>query len=131
MPTPAGQFKMSCRRVNMADRIDAPAKCESRRVTRFLQAEGWFFVRFYDDYEKPSILTSVVVFIHDNARPRNAVVTQQFLEQFKCDASDHPANSPDLATSDFHLFPELKKWLGVQSFQKNKDIQSSIKAHLT
>ncbi|GBN09964.1 hypothetical protein AVEN_214875-1 [Araneus ventricosus] len=131
MPTPAGQFKMSCRRVNMADRIDAPAKCESRRVTRFLQAEGWFFVRLYDDYEKPAILTSGVVPIDDNALPHNAVVTQQLLEQFKCDASDHPANSPDLATSDFHLFLELKKWLGVQNFQKNEDIQSSVKSRLT
>ncbi|GBL81058.1 hypothetical protein AVEN_83134-1 [Araneus ventricosus] len=45
--------------------------------------------------------------------------------------SDDPANSSDLATSDFHLFSELKNWLGVQSFQKNKDIQSSVKAHLT
>ncbi|GBL84809.1 hypothetical protein AVEN_93842-1 [Araneus ventricosus] len=39
--------------------------------------------------------------------------------------------APDLATCDFHLFPELKNWLEVQSFQKNEDIQSSVKAHFT
>ncbi|GBN16127.1 hypothetical protein AVEN_176702-1 [Araneus ventricosus] len=45
--------------------------------------------------------------------------------------SDHPAYSPDLATSDFHLFPELKNWLGGPRFQKNEEIQSKVRAHLT
>ncbi|GBN74742.1 hypothetical protein AVEN_172419-1 [Araneus ventricosus] len=76
-----------------------------------------------------AILTSGV--IHDNARPHNAVVTQQLLEQFRLDESDHTTYSPDLATSDFHLFPELKNWLGGQSFQKNEEIQSNVMAHLT
>ncbi|GBM95081.1 hypothetical protein AVEN_111037-1 [Araneus ventricosus] len=40
--TPAGQFKLSCRHVNMAGRIDAPSKCELRSVILFLQAAGWF-----------------------------------------------------------------------------------------
>ncbi|GBM66673.1 hypothetical protein AVEN_258627-1 [Araneus ventricosus] len=66
-----------------------------------------------------SCSTSGVVLIHDNARPHSAVVTQQLLEQFKWDISDHTTCSPDLATSDFPLFPELKNWLGDQSFQKN------------
>ncbi|GBL96325.1 hypothetical protein AVEN_238688-1 [Araneus ventricosus] len=43
--------------------------------------------------------------------------------------SDHPAYSPDLATSDFHLFPELN-CLGGQGFQKNEEIQTNVKAHL-
>ncbi|GBL87131.1 hypothetical protein AVEN_245749-1 [Araneus ventricosus] len=38
---------------------------------------------------------------------------------------------PELARSDFHLFPELKNWLVVQSFQKNEDIQRSVQTHLT
>ncbi|GBL74692.1 hypothetical protein AVEN_243576-1 [Araneus ventricosus] len=43
-----------------------------------------------------------------HSHPHSVVVTQQLLEQFKWDVSDHPAYSPDIATSDFHLFPELK-----------------------
>ncbi|GBM48991.1 hypothetical protein AVEN_55203-1 [Araneus ventricosus] len=65
----------------------------------------------------------------DNAHPHNVAVTQQLLEQFKSDVSDYPAFSPDLATNYFRLFPELK--LGGQSFQKNEEIQSNAKAHLT
>ncbi|GBM64499.1 hypothetical protein AVEN_123694-1 [Araneus ventricosus] len=71
-----------------------------------------------------------VVLIQDNARLHNAVSTQQHLEQLKWDVSDHPEYSPDLATSDFHLFPELKKWLGSQRFQRKEEIQNKIKARL-
>ncbi|GBN17753.1 hypothetical protein AVEN_236958-1 [Araneus ventricosus] len=71
-----------------------------------------FLVRPYDDCEEPEEEPSGVVLIHDNAHLHSAVVTQQLLEQFKWDMSDHPAYSPDLETSDFHLFPELKNWLG-------------------
>ncbi|GBN08813.1 hypothetical protein AVEN_261079-1 [Araneus ventricosus] len=77
------------------------------------------------------ILTSGVVLIHDKACPDKAVVTQQTPKKFKWDVSYHPTYSPDIATSDFHLFPELKNWLGGQSFQKNEQIQSNVKAHLT
>ncbi|GBM81588.1 hypothetical protein AVEN_82172-1 [Araneus ventricosus] len=77
------------------------------------------------------ILTSGVVIIDDNARPPNAVVTQQLLKQFKWDVSDHSAYNPELATSDIHLFRELKNCLEAQSFQKNEEIQSNVKAHLT
>ncbi|GBL80764.1 hypothetical protein AVEN_26209-1 [Araneus ventricosus] len=76
---------------------------------------------------RKAILTSGVVFIRDNARPHNAVVTQKFLEQIKCDIFDHPAYSPDLVTRDFHLFPQLKNWLRDQSFQKNEEIQNSAR----
>ncbi|GBL91519.1 Transient receptor potential cation channel subfamily M member 1 [Araneus ventricosus] len=77
------------------------------------------------------ILTSGAVLIHENARPHNAVVTQKLLEQFKWDVSYHPAYSPDLATSDFHLLPELKNCQGSQTFQKNEEIQSKVKDNLT
>ncbi|GBN01047.1 hypothetical protein AVEN_261627-1 [Araneus ventricosus] len=44
--------------------------------------------------------------------------------------SDHPY-SPDLATNDFHLFPELKNWLGGKKFQTTKELQRNVKARLT
>ncbi|GBO32348.1 hypothetical protein AVEN_214688-1 [Araneus ventricosus] len=119
----------------MAHGIDAPAKCELRSVIRFLQAEGWFtendqcscFLRLL----RRAILIFKVVLIHDSARRHSTFVIQQLLEQFNWDVSYHPAYSPDLATSDFHLFPELNNWQGGQSFQKNEEIQSKFKAYLT
>ncbi|GBO39036.1 hypothetical protein AVEN_42412-1 [Araneus ventricosus] len=64
-----------------------------------------------------AIQTSGIALIQDNAHPHNAFITEQLQEKFKWDISDHPAYSPDLATNDFHIFPELKNWLGGQSFQ--------------
>ncbi|GBN55108.1 hypothetical protein AVEN_74469-1 [Araneus ventricosus] len=79
-----------------------------------------------------AILTSGVVIVHDNAIPINAVVTQQLLEQFKWDESDHPEYNPDIVTSDFHLFPELKNWLGGQSFQKmGLNLALNLSSHIT
>ncbi|GBO21130.1 hypothetical protein AVEN_40544-1 [Araneus ventricosus] len=74
---------------------------------------------------------SGAVFIQDYSLPHSALVTQQLLEQFKWDLSDHVAYSPDLAPSDFHLFSELKNWSEGQSFQSNEKLQSNAKAHLT
>ncbi|GBL99141.1 hypothetical protein AVEN_64134-1 [Araneus ventricosus] len=93
--TPTGQFQLSCQRVNMGGKIDAPAKCEFRSVIRF---------------------------------PLEAAVAQQFLEQFKRNVSDHPVYSPDLTTSDFHLFPDFKNWLGASS---NQLLHSNAKTSLT
>ncbi|GBM05713.1 hypothetical protein AVEN_175557-1 [Araneus ventricosus] len=78
-----------------------------------------------------AILTSRVVLIHDNALPHSAVVTQQLLELFKWAVSDHPAYSSDITTSDFHLFFELKNWIGGQIFQNNEELQSNFQVHLT
>ncbi|GBL97921.1 hypothetical protein AVEN_242206-1 [Araneus ventricosus] len=64
------------------------------------------------------LMISGIIFIHSNDRLHSAVVTQQLLKQFKWDVSVRPAYNPDLAPRDFHLFPQLKNWLGGQSFQK-------------
>ncbi|GBM99168.1 hypothetical protein AVEN_122508-1 [Araneus ventricosus] len=135
---PAGQFQLSCRHVNMADRIDASSKCELRSIICFHQAEVWFVE---DDQhscfssEFTTIAKSHSEFCtctHSRQRPpHNAVATHQLLEQFNWEVSDHLAYSLDLSTNFFHLFPELKNWLEGQCFQKNEEIQSSVKANLT
>ncbi|GFW79368.1 mariner Mos1 transposase [Trichonephila clavipes] len=54
-------------------------------------------------------LTSIIFFLHDNARPHTANCTQELLNSFKWEVFPHPPYSPDLAPSDFHLFPKLKQ----------------------
>ena len=55
--------------------------------------------------------TKGVLVLHDNAPAHRALATQKKLAYlgFKC--LDHPPYSPDLAPSDYHLFPGLKKQL--------------------
>ncbi|GFW93005.1 histone-lysine N-methyltransferase SETMAR [Trichonephila clavipes] len=61
--------------------------------------------------EQEKMLTKGVRFHHDNARPHTANRTTALVERFGWEMVSHPPYSPDLAPSDFHLFPELKKTL--------------------
>ncbi|XP_039297952.1 histone-lysine N-methyltransferase SETMAR-like [Nilaparvata lugens] len=76
------------------------------------------------------MLTSGEVLIHDNAHPHSAAVTKRLLDGFEWDVFDHPAYNPDLAPSDYHLFPELRKMLGGQSFRTDDALQDAVKNHL-
>ncbi|GBN04331.1 hypothetical protein AVEN_49201-1 [Araneus ventricosus] len=80
---PAGQFQLICRHVNMAGRIDAPAKCELRSVICFFKQKVglWKTINAAVSCQTlrrllNAILTSSVVVIHDNVRPQGADVTQ-------------------------------------------------------
>jgi len=53
--------------------------------------------------------TKGVLFLHDNAPAHRALATQKKLAYLGFRCLDHPPYSPDLAPSDYHLFPGLKK----------------------
>jgi histone-lysine N-methyltransferase SETMAR len=40
--------------------------------------------------------------------------------------ADHPAHSPDLAPSDFHLFLHLKKHLAGQKFYEDERVKNKV-----
>jgi len=46
--------------------------------------------------------------LHNNALAHQALVTQKKLAYLGLECLDHPPYSPDLAPSDYHLFPGLK-----------------------
>jgi len=52
--------------------------------------------------------TKGVLYLHDNASSHRAFTTQKKLVYLCFQCLDHPPNSPDLASSDYHLFPGLK-----------------------
>ncbi|GFO38037.1 histone-lysine N-methyltransferase SETMAR [Plakobranchus ocellatus] len=52
--------------------------------------------------KRPGLLRSGVVLQHDNTTPHMA-------ERYRWDIIPHPAHSPDLSSSDFHLFGPLKR----------------------
>jgi hypothetical protein len=53
-------------------------------------------------------------------------VTTVLLEKFKWDVLDHPLYSPDLMSSDFHLFLRLKKHLSVKKFDDDNEVQEEV-----
>ena len=62
---------------------------------------------------------------------RQAALTQNLLHEFDWEVLDHPPYSLDLAPSDYHLFTDLKKWLGAQGFDSNDELKSSVADWLT
>jgi histone-lysine N-methyltransferase SETMAR len=46
------------------------------------------------------------------------------------DALPHPACSPDLAPSDFHLFGPLKEAVGGKRFRANDEVKLSVRRWL-
>jgi hypothetical protein len=65
------------------------------------------------------MLTSGVVFLHDNARPHTVAHTRALLEHFNWELFGHPPDSLHLAPSDYHLFTCLKNWLGSHGLNNN------------
>jgi hypothetical protein len=77
------------------------------------------------------MLTSYVVFLHDNARPHTAVRTRALLVNFSWGLFDHPPNSPAPVPSDYHLFTFLKNWLTSERFSNNEDLMEGVKTWLS
>ena len=68
-------------------------------------------------------VTKGVLFLHNNAPAHRALATQKKLAYLGFQCHDHPPYSPDLALSDYHLFPGLKKQLKGRHF---RSIQRSL-----
>jgi hypothetical protein len=77
------------------------------------------------------MLTSGVVFLHDNARPHTAARTRALLEYFNCELFDNPPYSPDPALSDYHLFTYLKNGLELQSCSNNEEQMEGVETCLS
>jgi histone-lysine N-methyltransferase SETMAR len=67
-----------------------------------------------------------VYFLHDNARPHVAFVTQQKLLSFNWVLLSHPPYSPDLAPSDYHLFLSLASQLEGQKFTEEDQLRTDL-----
>ena len=61
-----------------------------------------------------------------DARCHTAAATVDLLAIISWEHLDHPPYNPDLAPSDFHFFPALKKTLGGQHFTTNADIETAV-----
>ena len=67
---------------------------------------------------------------HDNAPAHAALSVREFLGTKQITVLEHPAYSPDLAPSDFFLFPKIKEILKGRHFDDIDDIRSNTTAAL-
>jgi len=61
------------------------------------------------NFEGQGKFTKGVLFLHDNTSTHRTLATQKKLAYLSFHYLGHPHYSPDLASSDCHLFPGLKK----------------------
>ncbi|KAG5316924.1 SETMR methyltransferase, partial [Acromyrmex heyeri] len=59
--------------------------------------------------------------LHDNVRP-----LVQRKSSFGWDVLNHPSHSPDLASSDYHLFSKLKEYLGGKHFCDDDEVKIDV-----
>jgi len=76
--------------------------------------------------KRPGLLSAKVTLLHDNASCHRSKVTLAKLASFKWELFPHPANSPDLAPSDYHLFPKLKEFLGGKRFTDIDELKKEV-----
>ena len=68
-----------------------------------------------------------VLIQHDNARPHTSLRTSEHITKLGLAVLLHPSYSPDLATSDFHLFGPLKDSIRGKHFENDKEVISAVK----
>jgi len=74
--------------------------------------------------------TKGVLFLHDNAPAHRALANQKKLAYLGFQCLDRPPYSPDLAPSDYHLFPELKKQLKGRHFSSDAEVIAAAETWL-
>jgi len=75
-------------------------------------------------------VTKGVLFLHENALTYQALASQKKLACLGFHCLDHPPYSPDLALSDYHLFPGLKKQLKGRHFSSDAEVIAAAETWL-
>jgi len=70
------------------------------------------------------------LFLHDNAPAHRTLATQKKLAYLDFQCLDHPPHTPDLAPSDYHLFPGLKKQVKVSHFSSDAEVIAAAETWL-
>ena len=70
--------------------------------------------------------TTPNLLLHDNERPHTARTTIDALETMKFEVLSHPPYRPDLAPSDFHFFPNLKRELKGTHFTSDYEVKQTV-----
>lgn len=79
--------------------------------------------------KRPGLAKKKIIFHQDNARAHTCVKAMAKINELKYDLLPHPPYSPDLAPSDFHLFPKLKTFLGGQKFATNDEVIAVVEEY--
>ena len=63
---------------------------------------------------------------HNNAKPHRSSVVYQTINELRWEVLPHPANSPDIAPCNYHLFRSLQNSLAEQQFQNEVEVRKIV-----
>ena len=70
-----------------------------------------------------------IIFFHDHALANKSVLAMGKLRDLHYELLEHPPYCPDLAPSDFCLFPKLKLFLAGQRFSSNQEEIAAVERY--
>jgi histone-lysine N-methyltransferase SETMAR len=70
-----------------------------------------------------------IIFHQDNAPAHKSVLAMGKLRDLLDELLEHPPYFPDLAPSDFYLFPKLKLFLAGQRFSLNQGANAAVEGY--
>ena len=80
--------------------------------------------------KRPGKLTKSVLHHQENAPAHKSLVAMSAVHDRGFELIDHPPYSPDLAPSDYFLFPNLKKHLAGKQYESDHDVISAVEDFL-
>ena len=81
--------------------------------------------------KRPGKLHRRILFHYDNAPAHSSRIVRDVLREFRWELLSHPPYSPDLAPSDFFLFPKLREHLKGVHFNDTNEAKQAAKTWLT
>jgi len=103
------------------------AKISTRSITHLC----WCNWRtFWKKMPRGRKVTKGVLFLHDNIPAHRVLAIQKKLAYLGFQCLDHPPYSPDLASSDYHLFSGLKKRLKGRHFSSDAKVIAAAETWL-
>jgi histone-lysine N-methyltransferase SETMAR len=79
--------------------------------------------------KRPHLFKKKILLHQDNAPVHTAKVAMGKIKELHFELLPHPPYSPDLAPCDFHLFANLKKWLGGQKYSSNTEVIEAVNGY--
>jgi len=70
-----------------------------------------------------------IIFHLDNAPAHKSVLAMEKLKDLHYESLEHTPYSPDLAPSDFYLFPKLKLFLAGRRFSLNQEAIAAVEEY--